>query len=171
LTTPDPANPLFSVQTAEGRARGAEFEAVASLTEGLKLIASYTHTATEVTKTNTANQLGKQFIITPLDQAALWADYTFQQGRLAGFGAGGGVRYIGDSYGDAANTILIPGYALFDATVHYDLSYLDPRLRGVKLAVNATNLFDKYYVATCQSLSSCFVGSGRAVTGSVRYTW
>jgi iron complex outermembrane receptor protein len=171
VTTPDPTNALFSVQTGEVRSQGAELEAVASLTEGLKLIASYTYTDAIVTKTNIATQLGKQLIVMPRNEAALWADYTFQQGKLAGFGGGGGVRYIGDSFGDAANTIAIPGYALFDAALHYDLSYVDPRLRGVKLAINATNLFDKYYVATCTSLNACFLGAGRAVTGSIRYTW
>jgi iron complex outermembrane receptor protein len=171
VTTPDPTNALFSVQTGEVRSQGAELEAVASLTEGLKLIASYTYTDAIVTKTNIATQLGKQLIVMPRNEAALWADYTFQQGKLAGFGGGGGVRYIGDSFGDAANTIAIPGYALFDAALHYDLSYVDPRLRGVKLAINATNLSDKYYVATCTSLNACFLGAGRAVTGSIRYTW
>lgn len=171
VLTPDPSNVLFNVQTGEARSRGAEFEATASLTEGLKLTGSYTYTDTDVTKTNTASQLGKHLIVMPMNEAALWADYTFQRGQLAGFGAGGGVRYIGDSYGDAANTILIPGYTLFDAAVHYDLSYLDTRLRGVKLAINATNLFNKYYVAWCNTLNSCFLGSGRTVMGSIRYTW
>ncbi|WP_152535344.1 TonB-dependent siderophore receptor [Bradyrhizobium sp. Ai1a-2] len=171
ITTPDPSNPLFNVQTGAARSRGGELEVTATLTEGLNLVGSYSYTDTEVTKTNIANQLGKQLIIQPINQAALWVDYTVQQGQLAGFGLGGGVRYIGDSYGDAANTIPIPGYTLLDATIHYDLSYLDPKLRGVKLAVNAQNLFDKYYVSWCNSLNSCFLGSGRVVTGSVRYTW
>jgi iron complex outermembrane recepter protein len=171
VTTPDPTNPLFNVQTGAARSRGGELEVTASLAEGLNLVGSYSYTDTEVTKTNIANQLGKQLIIQPINQAALWVDYTVQQGQLAGFGLGGGVRYIGDSYGDAANIIPIPGYTLLDATIHYDLSYLDPKLRGVKLAVNAQNLFDKYYVSWCNSLNSCFLGSGRVVTGSVRYTW
>jgi iron complex outermembrane receptor protein len=81
------------------------------------------------------------------------------------------VRYIGDSYGDLANLISIPDYALFDAAIHYDLSNLDRRLRGVTVAVNATNLFDKYYVSSCTTLNSCFLGSGRTVIGSVRYIW
>jgi iron complex outermembrane receptor protein len=171
LTTPDPTNPLFSVQTGEGRSRGVELEAAVSLNEGLKLIGSYTYTDMEVTKTNIPAQLGKQFVVMPRNQAALWADYTFQQGQFAGFGFGGGIRYIGDSYGDAANTILIPSYALFDATVHYDLSYLDPKLKGVKLTLNARNLFDKYYVASCTSLQACYLGAGREIAGSIRYTW
>jgi iron complex outermembrane receptor protein len=169
--TADPNNLGFSVQTGEARSRGGELEAQVSLAEGLKLVASYAYTDTETTKTNTLNQLGKHLIIQPMNQAALWADYTFQQGPLTGFGLGGGVRYIGDSWGDLANTISIPSYTLFDAAIHYDLSNFDPRLRGVTLAVNATNLFDQYYVSTCASLNQCFLGAGRTVIGSVRYTW
>ena len=170
VVTPSPVLG-FSEQTGEARSRGAEFQAQADLTEGLKLVASYAYTDTLTTKTNTPSQLNKHLIVQPMNQAALWADYTFQQGPLTGFGFGGGVRYIGDSYGDLANTISIPSYTLFDAAVHYDLSNLDRRLRGVTLAVNATNLFDKYYVASCTTLNSCFLGSGRTVIGSVRYTW
>lgn len=161
----------FSEQTGEARSRGGEFQAQVSLAEGLKLVASYAYTDTLTTKTNTPTQLNKHLIIQPMNAAALWADYTFQQGQLAGFGFGGGVRYIGDSYGDLANTLSIPSYTLFDAAVHYDLSNLDRRLRGVTLAVNATNLFDKYYVSTCASFNQCFLGAGRTVIGSVRYTW
>jgi iron complex outermembrane recepter protein len=171
VLTTDLSNPLFSVQTGEARSRGAEFEATTSLTDGLKLTASYTYDDTAVTSTNTPSQLGKHLIIMPMNQAAIWADYTVQQGQFAGFGGGGGIRYIGDSYGDAANTILIPSYTLVDAAIHYDLSYIDTRLKGMKLAVNATNLFNKYYVATCTTLNACYLGSGRTVMGSIRYTW
>jgi iron complex outermembrane recepter protein len=171
VVTPDLNVTGKSVQTGEARSRGAEFEATASLNEGLKLKASYAYTDTLTTKTNTPSQLNKHLTIQPMNQAALWADYTFQQGQLTGFGLGGGVRYIGDSYGDLANTISIPSYTLFDAAMHYDLSNLDRRLRGVQIAVNATNLFNKYYVASCTTLSSCFLGAGRTVIGSVRYTW
>lgn len=171
VVTPDLSVLGKSVQTGEARSRGGEFEATVSLTEGLNLKASYAYTDTLTTRTNTPTQLNKHLTIQPMNQAALWADYTFQHGQLSGFGFGGGVRYIGDSYGDLANTISIPSYTLFDAVIHYDLSNLDRRLRGVQLAVNATNLFDKYYVASCTTLSSCFLGAGRTVIGSVRYTW
>ena len=60
-------------------------------------------------------------INTALDQAALWAKYTWYDGPVAGLGIGGGVRYVGESYGDNANTFLIPAYTLFDATVSYRL--------------------------------------------------
>lgn len=163
--------PIVQLQTGEGRSRGVELEASASLTNGLKLAASYTYTETENTKTETLNQLGKHFITVPLNQAALWADYTIQEGPVAGFGFGGGVRYIGDSYGDLANTILIPDYTLFDATIHYDLSNLDARLKGTKLALNVNNIFNKDYVSTCANITQCYWGTGRVITGSLRYSW
>lgn len=171
VLTADPAHTGFSLQTGEARSRGLELEASANLTTALKLVASYTYNDTEVTKTTVAAQLGKWLIYTPRNQAALWGDYTFQDGRLAGFGFGAGVRYFGEAYGDAANTLLTPAYTLVDAALHYDLSNFDPRLRGTKVALNVTNLFNKDYVATCQSASACFYGDGRTVTGSLRYTW
>jgi iron complex outermembrane recepter protein len=171
LTPALSAIPGQQVQTGEARSRGGDLEATASLTSGFKFVASYTYTDTDVTKTNTPSQLGKHLITVPLNQAALWGDYTFQNGRLTGFGFGAGVHYIGDSYGDAANTILIPDYTLFDMAVHYDLANLDPKLRGAKIALNVNNLFNKAYVSTCASLSQCYYGTGRVITGSLRYSW
>ena len=156
---------LLQVQTGEVRSRGAELEATASLSNGLKFVASYTYTDTEVTSTGTPAQLGKRFITVPLHQGAIWADYTFQSGALTGFGFSAGVRYVGQSYGDVANTIVIPSYSLVDTTVHYDLENLDSRLKGAKLALNVNNLFDKRYVSTCASLNQCYYGTGRVITG------
>ncbi|MDH7794849.1 MULTISPECIES: TonB-dependent siderophore receptor [unclassified Beijerinckia] len=173
ILTPNPSGipGAPQVQTGEARSKGVELEAMASLTEGLKLIASYTYTDTKVTKSNTAAQLGKQLIITPRNQAALWADYTFQDGAARGLSLGAGVRYTGKSYGDAANTMRIPDYALVDAALRYDLANLSPTLKGATIAINAQNIFNRPYVATCQSLSACFYGAGRVVTASLRMTW
>jgi len=41
------------------------------------------------------------------------------------------VRRVGESFGDAANTILIRDYTLFDATVSFDFKYLLPDLQGI----------------------------------------
>ena len=135
------------------------------------MIGTLTYTNAEVTRSNIASEVGKVLPQVPDWQASLFLDYRFRNGPLEGLGLGGGVRYTGDSYGDAANTILIPGYTLVDAAIHYDLSYLDPKLKGVNVAINATNLFDKYYVATCQNLNACFIGTGRTVLASMRYNW
>jgi iron complex outermembrane receptor protein len=100
-------------------------------------------------------------------------DYTFQSGPLAGFGFGGGVRYVGSSYGDNINSaaMIVPAYTLGDLAVHYDLAGASPQLKGWKLAVNMTNITDKTYVSGCASSAQCFYGNGRTTLGTVRYQW
>ncbi len=68
----------------------------------------------------------------------------------------------------------MPSYTLVDAALHYDLVNLDPRLKGMRFSVNATNLFDKVYVSECavQALdNACVYGLRRQVLASLRYRW
>lgn len=155
VLTNDPNHLFFSLQTGEVEVKGAEFEAVARIHERLSLNASFTYTDTQVTKSNGAD-LGKQLPIVPKNKASLFADYTWQDGPLAGFGLGAGVRYLGSSYGDPANTLKSDSQTLVDAIVHYDF-------KSWKIAINASNLFDKVYIQRCSSLDQCFYGSRRTV--------
>jgi iron complex outermembrane recepter protein len=169
VLTADPLHIGFSVQTGEITSRGLELEGKARVYDSLDLLAAYTYTDAKVTASNGAD-LNKWPSYIPRNTASLLADYTFQRGPLTGFGGGGGVRYIGETYGDAANTYQVPGYTVFDAMLHYDLAGLDPSLRGFKLALNATNLFDKVYVSQCTN-TNCLYGLRRTVLGSVKYLW
>ena len=83
---------------------------------------------------------------------------------LAGLGLGGGVRYIGNLYGEDANQYLSPSVTLFDASVSYDLGQY-------RLSVNASNLFDKEYVSSCTGTYYCYWGNGRTVIGNLAYRW
>jgi iron complex outermembrane receptor protein len=105
--------------------------------------------------------------------ANLWADYTIAEGPLEGLNLGAGVRYMGSTNGDAANTgeMKVPGYTLFDAAISYDFGNYDAKMKGFQLAVNATNLFDKEYVAACASAHQCFYGTGRVVMATAAYKW
>jgi iron complex outermembrane receptor protein len=171
VLTADPLNPLFSVQTGEVRVRGYEFDAKLSLTDRLDLVGGVTHIEPIVTASTTGN-VGKDLVNIPRDYASLWVKYTFRDGPVAGLGLGGGARYIGASFMDQFNTVAIPGYTLYDATVSYDLAYLDPRFTGFKAQVNATNVFNKYYVATCfTALPYCGLGAPRTVLGTLKYAW
>jgi iron complex outermembrane receptor protein len=92
-----------------------------------------------------------------MNQASFLADYTITEGVLNGFGFGGGVRFVGSTFGDSYNVFQkTPSYTLFDAILHYDTAQWH-------IALNANNLFDKEYVATCYSLQSCQYGSRRTV--------
>lgn len=77
---------------------------------------------------------------------------------------------MGESFADSANTIGVPSYVLFDAALHYDLGQLHRDLKGMRLAVNATNLTNKQYYVSC-SATSCNAGFDRSVIASLRYRW
>lgn len=170
VSTADPNNALNTLQTGEVQSRGIELSATVSLMPGLKTVASYTYNDQEVTATTTAQALGKRPTAQPEQMISLWGDYTVQDGPLAGLGFGGGGRYVGSTYADAANQIRVPSYTLFDAAIRYDLSGVDSSLSGLKLALNVNNLFDKEYYVSCSS-TSCNEGYGRTVLGTVSYRW
>ncbi len=156
-------------QTGEVKVKGLELEAVSDVTENLKVIAAYTLAKSEVQ--NGADK-GNRLQLMPNQQASLWTDYTWHTGVLDGFGVGAGVRYTGNTYGDKANTWLgkADAYTVFDASVHYDLGRLDNSFKGASLALNATNLFDKEYISTCDSFY-CYYGDTRSVVASATYKW
>ncbi|MEG6509187.1 TonB-dependent siderophore receptor [Methyloligella sp. 2.7D] len=167
---PNPSHSIGSqVQTGEVRSRGIELSAVASLTDSLDARASYTHLDSEITRSNDGTE-GNALANTPEDFASLWADYTFHEGALSGFGVLGGVRYVGQTYATNANLLEIPDYTLFDAGLHYELGELLPNLDGTKLAVNATNIGDKKYVSYCTA-AGCRWGLGRTVYATLSYEW
>ncbi|KAA0988175.1 TonB-dependent siderophore receptor [Pseudomonas sp. ANT_J12] len=168
VTTTVGNTPITS-QTGEVKVKGLELEAVSDLTDNLKVIAAYTLAKSEVQK---GDFKGNRLQLMPNQQASLWTDYTWHTGVLDGFGIGGGVRYTGNTYGDQANTWLgkADAYTVFDAAVHYDLGRLDNSLKGASLALNATNLFDKDYMSTCDSYN-CYYGDQRSVIASATYKW
>jgi iron complex outermembrane recepter protein len=166
---PDPNHRNLNVQTGAIRSRGVEFEAKASLTEGLNMIATYTHLNQVVEQANDRS-VGKRPVGIPRDTASLWGDYTFQGGALAGFGIATGVRYLGPSAGNNFNEFFIPGATLLDAAIHYDFSNLNPALNGLYASINASNVMDKVYVQWCQN-QGCWYGQRRNVIGTLRYRW
>jgi iron complex outermembrane recepter protein len=168
-TDPDPTHVGFSVQTGEIRVRGAELEGKASLSDGLDLTASFTDLDPDTTKSNSGTE-GKQPVSIPNQTASFWANYTVQGGSLEDVGIGGGVRWISSAYANTANTAKTPAYTLFDLAFHYDLGNFSPTLTGTQLGVNATNLFDKTYIAHCSNVG-CGYGLRRAVYASVSYKW
>jgi len=171
VLTADPLNPTFSAQIGEVRVRGIELDARASLSNEIDIVGGYTHLQPIVASSLEGN-IGKDVVNIPRDYASLWGFYTFRSGPAAGFGVGLGARYIGESFGDAANTMLIPGYGLMDAAISYDFSYLGKQYAGLKLQVNATNLFNKYYVSTCFTGEAyCALGAPRRVLATLKYSW
>jgi iron complex outermembrane receptor protein len=152
----------FNVQTGAIRSRGFEAQATTTLTERLNLIASYSQQKVEVTESNGVD-LGKVPVLVPQRTASLWADYTFPAGPVGALGFGGGVRYVGQTYADLANTITNDAYTIYDAAVHYEV-------QGFKLAVNVSNLFGKEQ-ALCTTSGGCQWISPRTIMLTARYKW
>lgn len=158
------------------RSQGLELEAHLQLTEQFKVLGSYTFTDIEYSKSmistlSTATDIienkGNSPTQAPRHMASVWADYKFDSGALDGLRLGGGVRYVGYSWADAENTMKVPSYTLFDASVGYDLGQVG--LKGVDVRLNANNLTNESYVASCASLSYCYMGEERNVAATVSY--
>ena len=84
-----------------------------------------------------------------------------------GLRTGLGVRYVGKTWADKENTLHVPSYALVDALIGYDLGKLG--MKGLDLSLNANNLLDEDYVASCYSLDFCYFGEKRNVTATLSY--
>jgi iron complex outermembrane receptor protein len=158
------------------RSQGLELEAHMQLNDNLKLLGSYTFTDIEYSKSmistlSTATDIienkGNSPTQAPRHMASLWADYKFDSGSLDGLRLGGGVRYVGYSWADAENTMKVPSYTLFDASIGYDLGKVG--LKGVDVRLNANNLTNESYIASCASLSFCYMGEERNVAATVSY--
>ncbi|SON56667.1 Ferric hydroxamate uptake [Hartmannibacter diazotrophicus] len=160
VLTSDPDHIFYQVQTGEVNHRGLELEANFDLMAGLSATTSYTYIDAEITKSNDGDQ-GNRPSMVPEHSAALWLNYKVQSGLLEGLSAGAGVRYVGSSYGDSANTIKVSDYAVVDAALRY--SY-DGKYEA---SLNVTNLLDNEYDATCYSGSGCIAGEGRVFTGKL----
>ncbi len=161
---PNSVPPNLQTQVGAVTSRGIELEAVANLAPGFKVVGSFTHYNLFTSYDPNPALIGLVPTNTPRQMASGWADYTFQDGILRGFGFGGGLRYVGASFADQANTLIVPSRVLADASIHYDW-------QNWRFAVNANNITDETYVASCSSANACFYGDRRRVTGSIGYKW
>lgn len=156
------------VQIGEMNSRGVEFEGKVNVTPNLKVTGGLTVYDLEITKDADAAIVGNQPYLVPERMASLAADYRFDHedlgGALNGVVVGGGVRYVGTSWADTANTLKVPSATVYDARIGYaEESW------GVDLT--ASNLFDKAYVSGCQGQNVCAYGEGRTVALKFHMNW
>jgi len=149
-------------QIGEVKSRGFELEGTAALDRGWDIRAAYAY--------NDAEQVGgvddgKAPANTPENTGSLWLNYAFAENSpVSGLSLAGGLRYIGKRYGDNANLYEMDDVTVFDAAARY-------RFRnGAELAVNASNLTDKVYLANCATFG-CYYGAGRSVVATLSYRW
>jgi iron complex outermembrane receptor protein len=134
VTTADPVNTGFSVQTGEQQSKGVEWELGVDLTRGLKASLSWATTDTKVTRDNNAAVVGKAINLTPRNVGTLWMTYRLPQFAQWTLGFGG--RYVSEQKGTL--TFSLPSYTVADASV----AYLGA---GYRINLSVKNLFDKAY--------------------------
>lgn len=150
----------YETQIGEVTSRGLELEAKGEVAPNLKATAAYTVLDLKITKDADSTIIGKQPYIVPDQEGSFRLDYSFRDkvldGFLNGVKLGSGVRYVGSSWADNANTLKVPAATVYDANV----GWADDRW-GVDLYIN--NMLDKTYVASCQTAYSCSYAEGRVI--------
>lgn len=156
VITYDPST-LEGRQIGRIRSRGLELEAKAELVRNLNLTAAYTWLDMTVLASANQGEIGKSPIQVPEHSASAWLDYAMGNG----FGFGGGLRYMGKRWNDAANTSAEGGVALFDATVHY-------KTGPWRFALTASNLANRKYTAS-RAYNNYYPGNERTLVASAKY--
>lgn len=132
-TTPDPVNPLVSINVGKTRTQGVELALVGKVTNNWQISAGYSY-QDAVLQGNNVVRLAQ----VPQHQASLWNKYTFG----SGFGAGVGIIHQSSQYAairTTPTTTLLPAFTRVDAALFYAMS------EDVKLQLNVENLFDTDY--------------------------
>ena len=157
------------VQRGELRSRGVELEATTSLDNGLSLIASYTYTQAKILD-GPDGTVDNDISSIPRHMASLWGHYDMpEDGPFYGLGLGAGVRFLGSSYTGDDNSAKNGSRAFVDAAIDFDFAAIDKEYEGLKLQINATNLFNRR--GTVCSSGYCYRDQGRTIIGTLKYTW
>lgn len=146
----------FDRQIGKVKSRGFELEATAELAEGWDIRASYAYNDTE--QVGGAND-GNRMPNAPRHLASAWLSRDFGNG----WQAGGGIRHIGQRYGDETNVYDLDSVTLVDLRGSYTRD-------NIEATLNISNLTDETYTANCGSFG-CFYGEGRTVSAKVAYKW
>ena len=154
------------VQSGEVRTRGLELEATAELAQGWDIRAAYAYTDTRLSgdaapETDPTAILynGNRAANSPYHMASLWLVRDFDNG----FRLGGGVRYVGERYGDDANNYPLDSNTLVDLGASYTRD-------NIVASLNVLNLTDKTYLASCSQFY-CNYGEGREIQARLSYQW
>ncbi len=126
-------------QSGERVHRGVELAMQGFITEQLSMSGSATYLDAEYAKDEKYE--GNRPADVPEYTASVWTRYAFTNSTDANLGA----IYVGERYGDAANTFKKDGYARFDLGLSHTIKY-DQDLTFVA-RFNIENLFDTDYLA------------------------
>ncbi|MGD1951893.1 MAG: TonB-dependent siderophore receptor [Leptolyngbyaceae cyanobacterium] len=161
VTTSDPDNPFFEIQTGEQNSQGIELDVNGEILPGWNISTGYAYTDARVTEDNSIPE-GNRLRNAPEHAFNLWTTYEIQQGDLEGLGFGLGFYYVGDRPGDLDNTFELPSFFRTDAAVFYERDQF-------RASLNFQNLFDIDYYASSRSRTRVDPAAPLTVEG--RISW
>jgi iron complex outermembrane recepter protein len=160
---PDPSNPLTSIQSGSITSKGFEFQADHRVAGDITVTASYTRNSTRISGEN------RQQDSTPKSTAGFFVTKTIKSSEELTFRFGGGVRHVATTKAGTAGSpnpypqIIVPSYTLVDAMVSAEY-------KNWSLQLNAINLLDKFYYASCNAFGGCGgIGDPRMLNATLSY--
>jgi iron complex outermembrane receptor protein len=153
IITRDPDNPNVAVQGGAQSSRGLEFAISAALTRQLRLDANLSLLDSkydELIEAGGAVRTGNKPANTPDQILNLFGVYQFDGIPLK---LTAGMKYSGDTFGNTANTTLVKGYTIFDASIGYKFDFGD-------LTARVRNLTDETYLER-GGTSTIYLGAPR----------
>ncbi|MGC1468355.1 MAG: TonB-dependent siderophore receptor [Sphingorhabdus sp.] len=152
-TTPDPANPLTSINVGKTRTKGLELALTGRVLHDWQLSAGYTYQDGTL-RGNDSVRLGQL----PKHQFSLWNRYDVSDA----LGVGLGVIHQSSQFAairTSATTTKLPGSTRVDAALFYNVS------EKVQLQANVENLFDANYFADAHNNNN--ITPGGPINGRV----
>ena len=155
-TTPDPANPLVSINVGETRTKGVELGVVGRVSPAWQVSGGYTY--------QDAHLRGNSFVRlaqVPRHQVALWNRYNVS----SAFGAGLGIIRQSAQFAairTSPATTRLPGYTRVDAALYLKAS------DALQLQLNVENLFDRTYFSEAHNNNNISTGAPFNVRVSAR---
>ena len=146
-TTPDPSNPVASINVGTTRTQGVELSVTGNITSSWQVHGGYSY-QDAVLAGNDSVRLGQ----VPRHQASLWNRYDFSDQ----FAAGLGIIHQSSQFAAiraVSNTTKLPAFTRLDAAVYYDLS------DALQLQLNIENLLNTDYFSDAHNNNNISTGA------------
>jgi catecholate siderophore receptor len=146
-TTPDPRNPVASINIGMTRTQGAELAVTGNITSSWQVHGGYSYQDATLAG-NDSVRLGQ----VPQHQASLWNRYEFNDS----FAAGLGIIHQSNQFAairTSPNTTKLPAFTRVDAAFYYDLS------DALQLQLNVENLFNTDYYSDAHNNNNISTGA------------
>lgn len=157
-------NSPFSRTIGEANSQGVELDISGQITDNISLIGSYAYTDAKITK-DLGGTEGNQLVSVPRNSGSLWAKYEFNDELLRGLSLSTGVFVRGQREGDIDNSVQLPSYARWDASVGYSFKQFGSK---ITTQFNVYNILDKQYYDHGNFKAALQPGTPLTFLGSVR---